>query len=189
VWVKLRSHEILGLAGRLMSFDDSANRRCVLTRCRNRGRPGNSLLTRAREGALARAPSASHILGSWQAPPCASCARTAAVDPDGNVVTIPRLPSVTGAHKPPGWSRWSPAEKVEHLLGMSLDRMHDDLSWPADGLDPYRLAAQAQVVRVVAMVAAKVGVEARRERDRERVLRALSPGLRARLRDGAEPET
>jgi hypothetical protein len=87
--------------------------------------------------------------------------KTGAVDPDGNVVTIPRLPSVTGAHKPPGWNRWSAAEKVEHLLGMSLDRMHDYLSWPADGLDPYRLAAQTQVIRVVAMVAAKVGVEAR----------------------------
>jgi hypothetical protein len=97
--------------------------------------------------------------------------KTGAVDPDGNVITIPRLPSVTGAaHKPPGWNRWSAAEKVEHLLGMSLDRMHDYLSWPADGLDPYRLAAQTQVIRVVAMVAAKVGVEARREREMERVL-------------------
>jgi hypothetical protein len=111
--------------------------------------------------------------------------KTGAVDADGNVVTIPRLPSVTGPDKPPGWNRWSAAEKVEHLLGMTLDRMHDYLSWPADGLDPYRLAAQTQVIRVVAMVAAKVGVEARRKRDRDRVLEALSPGLRARLRDGA----
>jgi hypothetical protein len=54
--------------------------------------------------------------------------KTGAVDADGNVVTIPRLPSVTGIHKPPGWNRWSAAEKVEHLLGMSLDRMHDYLS-------------------------------------------------------------
>jgi hypothetical protein len=30
--------------------------------------------------------------------------KTGAVDADGNVVTIPRLPSVTGAHKPPGWN-------------------------------------------------------------------------------------
>jgi hypothetical protein len=63
------------------------------------------------------------------------------------------------------------------LLGMSLDRMHDYLSWPADGLDPYRLAAQAQVIRVVAMVAAKAGAEAARGRERERVLRRA----RARL--------
>jgi pimeloyl-ACP methyl ester carboxylesterase len=51
--------------------------------------------------------------------------KTGALDQDGNVVAIPRLPSVAGANKPPGWNRWSAAEKVEHLLGMSLDRMHD----------------------------------------------------------------
>jgi hypothetical protein len=99
--------------------------------------------------------------------------KTGAVDPDGNVLTIPRLPSVTGTHKPPGWNRWSEAEKVAHLLGMSLDRMHDYLAWPADGLDPCRLAAQAQVIRVIAMVAPKAGVEAARGRERERVLAAM----------------
>jgi hypothetical protein len=56
--------------------------------------------------------------------------KTGAVDQDGNVVTIPRLPSVAGSNKPPGWNRWSDAERVEHLLGMSLDRLHDYLSWP-----------------------------------------------------------
>jgi hypothetical protein len=30
---------------------------------------------------------------------------------------------------------------VEHLLGLSLDRMREYLAWPAEGLDPYRLAA------------------------------------------------
>jgi hypothetical protein len=55
--------------------------------------------------------------------------------------------------------------------------MHDYLSWPADGLDPYRLAAQTQVIRVVAMVAAKVGDEARRERDRDRALSQLIKGF------------
>jgi hypothetical protein len=105
--------------------------------------------------------------------------KTGAVDHDGNVITIPCLASVAGSNKPPGWNRWSPAERVEHLLGLSLDRMHDYLSWPPDGLDPYRLAAQTQVIRVVAMVAAKVGVEARRERDRERVLAEMARDLRA----------
>src|SRR6516164_8499257 len=100
--------------------------------------------------------------------------KTGAVDDHGNLVTIPRLPSVTGANKPPGWNRWSAAEKAEHLLGLSLDRMHVYLSWPADDLDPYRLAAQTQVIRVVAMVAAKVGVEARRDRERQRILEALT---------------
>jgi hypothetical protein len=59
-------------------------------------------------------------------------------------VTIPRLPAVTSASKPAGWDRWPPDEKAEHLLGLSLDRMAEYLSWPADGLDPYRLAAQTQ---------------------------------------------
>jgi len=49
------------------------------------------------------------------------------------------------------------AGSSEHLLGLSLDRMHEYLSWPADKLDPYQLAGQTQVIRAVAMVAAKVG--------------------------------
>jgi len=68
--------------------------------------------------------------------------KTAAVDQDGNVVTIPRLPPVTNADKPAGWQRWSDAGKIPHLLGLSLDRMYDYLSWPPDNLDPHRLAAQ-----------------------------------------------
>ena len=99
--------------------------------------------------------------------------KTGAVDENGNLVTIPRLPSITGANKPPGWNRWSAAEKAQHLLDMSLDRMRDYLSWPADELDPHRLAAQTQVMRVIAVVAAKVGDEAHRERDRERILEEL----------------
>jgi hypothetical protein len=108
--------------------------------------------------------------------------KTGAVDQDGNIVTIPRLPAVAGSNKPPGWNRRSSAEKAEHLLGLSLDRMHEYLSWPADDLDPYRLAAQTQVIRVVAMVAAKVGVEAHRERERERILSEMT---RREFGDGA----
>src|SRR5262249_3240107 len=100
--------------------------------------------------------------------------KTGAVDQDGNVVIIPRLPPVAGSNKPPGWKRWSPPEKAEHLLGLSLDRLHDYLSWPAADLDPHRLAAQTQVIRVVVMVAAKVGDEARLQRDRDRMLAELS---------------
>ena len=82
--------------------------------------------------------------------------KTGARDPTtGEVVVIPRLAPVAGASKPPGWNRWPAAEKVEHLLGLSLDRMAEYLSWPADGLDPYRLAAQTQVIRVVTVVGAK----------------------------------
>ena len=92
-----------------------------------------------------------------------------AVEPaTGEVVTIPRLPPVSGrAGKPPGWNRWSPAEKVEHLLGMSFDRMHDYLAWPADQLDMHRLAAQTQVMRVIVMATTKAGIAAHRERERQ----------------------
>jgi hypothetical protein len=108
--------------------------------------------------ALASAPDARQILRAWQASPMRRLRKTGgAVDEDGNVVSIPRLPSFAGASKPPGWARWSPAEKCQHLLGMTLDRMHEYLSWPADDLDPHRLLAQTQVIRVVAMVAAKAG--------------------------------
>jgi len=51
--------------------------------------------------------------------------------------------------------------------------VHDYLSWPPDNLDPHRLAAQVQAARVVTMVAARAGVEARRSREREQALEAL----------------
>jgi len=63
-------------------------------------------------------------------------------------------PSLRGKHKPPGWNRWSQAEKVAHLLGMGLDRMHDYLACLR--LRPCGLAAQAQVIRVIAMVAPRL---------------------------------
>jgi hypothetical protein len=40
------------------------------------------------------------------------------------------------------WRALSPTEKLETLFGCSLDRAFEVLSWPADGLDPVRLAAQ-----------------------------------------------
>jgi hypothetical protein len=45
---------------------------------------------------------------------------------DGSVIAFPRMPRV--ADLPRGWRHWSPAEKVEHLLGMSLDRCCEILS-------------------------------------------------------------
>jgi hypothetical protein len=147
--------------------------------------PGKLPLTRARSLLLA-VWSPSHIW-AMASSPMRKLRKTSAVDPDGNVVTIPRLPSLAGTHKPPGWNRWSAAEKVEHLLGLSLDRMHDYLSWPADGLDPYRLAAQTQVIRVIAMVAAKVGDEARGERDRQCLDEAVRRFDSARQPEGTAP--
>jgi hypothetical protein len=89
-----------------------------------------------------------------------------------------RLPSVTGADKPPSWNRWSEAEKVEHLLGLSLDRMHEYLSWPADGLDAYRLAAQTQIIRVLAGVAAKAGIRQADSEEMKRFRQAMLDDMR-----------
>lgn len=107
-------------------------------------------------------------------------ARKAVVrDQRGSVIAFPFLPRVAGADKPPGWNRWSAAEKVEHLLGMSLDQAHNILSWPAQGLDPHRLNVLTQVWRVVFMIGikslldGKLGREAARERNRAAVLEEL----------------
>jgi hypothetical protein len=98
--------------------------------------------------------------------------KSGAIDPaTDQVVVIPRLPSVTGANRPPGWNRWPADEKVQHLLGLSLDRMREYLSWPADGLDPYRLAAQTQVIRVVAMPTASIRTGWRCKRKSSRLRR------------------
>jgi hypothetical protein len=72
-----------------------------------------------------------------------------------------------------GWCRWSPAEKSAHALNMSLDGVAEVLSWPPGELDPHRLNAWAQVVRVAWMIGAKAGIEAPRERETQRLVREL----------------
>ena len=52
---------------------------------------------------------------------------------DGSVTAFPYMPRV--ADLPRGWRHWSPAEKIEHLLGMTLDEMVEILSWPIAELD------------------------------------------------------
>jgi hypothetical protein len=87
---------------------------------------------------------------------------------DGSVIAFPRMPR--------GWRHWSPAEKIEHLLGMSLDDMAEIMSWPIADLDPFRLSVKSQVIRTVfaigakALLDGKLGREAAREHDRQRVL-------------------
>jgi len=83
--------------------------------------------------------------------PIRRAGKTGAVDPvTHEVIVIPRLAI---RHRCLEAARLEPVEPG----GLSLDRMREYLSWPADGLDPYRLAAQVQVIGVLAMVAAKVG--------------------------------
>jgi hypothetical protein len=112
---------------------------------------------------------------------------------DGRIIAFPYMPRV--ADLPSGWRHFSAAEKIEHLLGITLDDMDEILSWPIAELDSFRLSVRLQVMRIIfaigvkALLDGKLDCEAARKRDRDRVLEAFSPGLRARLRDGAAPET
>jgi hypothetical protein len=47
---------------------------------------------------------------------------------DGTVIPFPYMPRV--ADLPPGWRRFSTADKIKHLLRMNLDQVDDILSWP-----------------------------------------------------------
>jgi hypothetical protein len=103
---------------------------------------------------------------------------------DGSVIAFPRMPRV--ADLPPGWRHLSPAEKIEHLLGMSLDRCYEILSWPMTDLDPFRLSVWMQVWRVVFAIGIKAYLDgsldraAGRERNRATILEELKRKLRAR---------
>jgi hypothetical protein len=99
-------------------------------------------------------------------------------DRSGEVVAFPYKPRT--ADLPRGWRHWSPAEKIEHLLGISLDRAHEILSWRVGELDSHRLNVLTQVLRVILMIGVRalldgtLGREAARDRDRHRALEELT---------------
>ena len=77
--------------------------------------------------------------------------RNGVTDPvTSELVPFPYMPRV--ADLPRGWWHWSPAQKIEHLLGMSLDRAHQILTWPVAELDPLRLSLWMQVWHVVFII-------------------------------------
>ena len=97
----------------------------------------------------------------------------------GELVRFPYMPRV--AELPRSWQNFGPAQKVEHSLNMSLDRAAEILSWgPVADLNAHRLHVWLQVWRVVFMIGTKalfdgrLGREAARERDRERVIANLA---------------
>jgi hypothetical protein len=139
--------------------------------------------TRTREYPLAQRLKSGHIFG----PMAGSLKRQRKLgvrDGDGSVIAFPYMPRV--ADLPRGWRHWSPAEKIEHLLGTSLDDMAEILSWPIAELDPFRLSVKLQVIRIVFAIGAKalfdgkLGREAEREHDRDRVLHELARDLRGK---------
>jgi hypothetical protein len=103
---------------------------------------------------------------------------------DGNVIAFPRLTHPRAGLSHAEWRVLGPAEKVERLLNMSLDDLYEIMSWPIGELDPFRLSVRMQAARVVfticlkAVLNGRLGREAARERDRERVLAELARNLR-----------
>ena len=95
---------------------------------------------------------------------------------DGSIVAFPRMPRV--ADLPPGWRRFSAAQKIEHLIG--LDRCYDILSWPPSELDPLCRSMQMQVMRILWRICIKAVLdgsldrEIARERNRATVLEELN---------------
>ena len=133
--------------------------------------------------ALASASDARHIREPMAGSPLKRQRKLGARTDDGSVIAFPRMPRT--ADLPPGWRHWSPAEKIEHLLGMTLDDIAEIMSWgPIAELDPFRLSVRLQVIRLIfaigvkALLDGRLGREAARDRDRERVLAELVRALR-----------
>jgi hypothetical protein len=96
---------------------------------------------------------------------------------DGSVIAFPYMPRV--ADLPPGWRRFSAAQKIEHLIG--LDRCYEILSWgPITELDPLHQSFQWQAMRVLwsigikAMLDGSLARELARKRNRAAVLEELN---------------
>jgi hypothetical protein len=72
---------------------------------------------------------------------------------DGSVIAFPRLTHPRAGLSHAEWHGFGPAEKIERLLGMSLDHAAEILSWgPVADLGAHRLHVWLQVWRVVFMV-------------------------------------
>jgi hypothetical protein len=102
---------------------------------------------------------------------------------DGNIIAFPRLTHPRAGLSHAAWRALGPAEKIERLFGMSLDDLYEIMSWPIGELDPFRLSVRMQATRVVFTIClkpvldGKLGREAARERDRERLLSELIRGF------------
>jgi hypothetical protein len=73
-------------------------------------------------------------------------------------------------HPAGGTGRRQRRSSIEHLLGISLDRCYEILSWPMTDLDPFRLSVWMQVWRVVFAIGIKAYLDGslRRQPGRER---------------------
>jgi hypothetical protein len=134
--------------------------------------------SRAREATLALTACARPYPSRWQALRLSDNVSSARAD-DGSVIAFPYLSHPRAGLSHAEWRALGPGEKLERLFGMSLDDLYEILSWPIGELDRFRLSVRVQVTRVVftvclkAVLDGRLGREAARESDRERVLEEL----------------
>ena len=99
----------------------------------------------------------------------------------GGIAQFPRLTHPRAGLSHGEWRALGPGEKLERLFGMSLDDLYEIMSWePIAELDPVRLSMRMQATRVVfticmkAFLDGRLGREAARERDRQRIIEELA---------------
>ena len=88
---------------------------------------------------------ARQYLSRWQASPPQAAAQAQRPRRGRRRHRLPRMPRF--ADLSPGWCHWSAAEKVEHLLGMTLNQAHDILSSPAAEFDPRKVTGEDNCIR------------------------------------------
>jgi hypothetical protein len=118
--------------------------------------------SRARE-ALARASGARQTPEPMAGSPLKRQRKLGVRADHGSVISFPRMPRV--ADLPRGWRYLSTANKIKHLLGMSLDRALEIVSWPLAECDPPRLSLQVQVIRIVVTIAGKALLDGSLDRE------------------------
>ena len=95
----------------------------------------------------------------------------------GGIAQFPRLTHPRAGLSHAQWRVLGPGEKLERLFGMSLDDLYEIT---IAELDPFRLAVRMQATRVVfticmkAFLDGRLGREASRERDRQRIIEELA---------------
>ena len=126
-----------------------------------RGKPGAS---HARKATACHGAPARHIPEPMAGAPIKRQRKLGVRCEDGSIITFPHMPRV--AELPRGWRNFGPAQKVEHLLNMSLDRASEILSWElVTDLDAQRLHVRLQVWRVVFMIRVKALLNGKLDRE------------------------
>jgi hypothetical protein len=101
-----------------------------------------------------------------------------AVGHDGADLPALARPIIRSADLPAGWPDWSDAQRVRHLFGLALERVHDYLTLgPPDQLDAHQLASQREAMRLMIVTTREIAMSARREEERARVIEQIAAAV------------